>query len=251
MKYLLLFTILIQTIALVATPTKDHGKLIPYETNGLQDPDYPDHTLWQFLLQQYVDDTGQVDYSGLLKEKHVLESYVNILKEKQPSGNWSRNAKLSYYINLYNSYTVLLILDNYPTSSIKKINQPWDQKLIPLGDNMISLGDLEHEILRKMDEPRIHFAINCASASCPKLLNEVYLPETLDEQLERATYEFIESDRNRIEKDHLELSKIFKWYKNDFLDGDIRAYINTYTNVNIAEDAKVSYLEYDWNLNGR
>lgn len=251
MKYLLLYTILIQTIALVATPAKDHGKLIPYETNKLQNPDYPDHTLWQFLLQQYVDDTGQVDYSGLLKEKHVLESYVNILKEKQPSRNWSRNVKLSYYINLYNSYTVLLILDNYPTSSIKKINQPWDQKLIPLGDNMISLGDLEHEILRKMDEPRIHFAINCASASCPKLLNEVYLPETLDEQLERATYEFIESDRNRIEKDHLELSKIFKWYKNDFLDGDIRAYINTYTNVNIAEDAKVSYLEYDWILNGR
>jgi hypothetical protein len=212
---------------------------------------YPDHTLWQFLLQQHVDDKGQVDYRGFLKDRRILEGYLKILKEDQPVQSWSKNEKLAYYINLYNAYTVLLILDNYPTESIKKIKNPWDQELIPLHDDIISLGDLEHKILRKMDEPRIHFAINCASASCPKLSNKAYEAKGLDKHLESATKDFINSERNQISKEQLKLSKIFKWYKNDFLDGDVRTYIKNYTEVAIASNADIDYLDYDWGLNGK
>ncbi len=222
------------------------------EIVALQDEGkYPDHTLWQFLLQQHVDDKGQVDYQGFLTDRQILEGYLKILKEDQPAQTWSKNEKLAYYINLYNAYTVLLILDNYPTESIKKIKNPWDQKLIPLQDDIISLGDLEHKILRKMGEPRIHFAINCASASCPKLSNRAYLANGLENQLDKATKEFIDSERNQISKDRLNLSKIFKWYKNDFLDGNVRSFIKNYTEVAISSNADIDYLDYDWNLNGK
>ncbi|WP_437399498.1 DUF547 domain-containing protein [Flagellimonas lutimaris] len=250
MKYLVLSVLIFTPLVFSQSLPIEQNFSQTGELNSHVEDKYPDHTLWQFLLDKYVDDSGHVDYSGFLKDKQVLEGYLNILEENQPNQHWDKNEKLSYYINLYNAYTVLLILDNYPIKSIKKINKPWDQKLIPLDGSKISLGDLEHKILRKMEEPRIHFAINCASASCPKLLNKVYLPKTLDQQLDRAAHEFINSERNQISQNHLKLSKIFKWYKNDFLNGDIQNYINTYTNINISQNAKVDYLEYDWNLNG-
>lgn len=211
---------------------------------------YADHTLWQFLLQQHVNDEGQVDYQGFLKNRQILESYLNILEGNQPTSKWPKNEQLAYYINLYNAHTVLLILDNYPTESIKKIKNPWGQKLIPLHDDTISLGDLEHNILRKMGEPRIHFAINCASASCPKLSNKAYLANGLDNQLNKATKSFIASERNQISEGQLNLSKIFKWYKKDFLDGDIRTFIKNYSKIDISANADIDYLDYDWSLNG-
>ena len=210
----------------------------------------PDNTLWQYLLEQHVDNAGYVDYQGFLKDREVLESYLKILKDHQPTEQWTKNEKLSYYINLYNAYTVLLILDHYPTKSIKEIKNPWDQKLIPLHNDQISLGHLEHNILRKMGEPRIHFAINCASASCPKLLNMAYEPQKLEQQLDAVTKEFIGSERNELSKNQLRLSKIFKWYKNDFLDGDIISYIKQFTRVPISENTAIDYLDYDWSLNG-
>lgn len=209
-----------------------------------------DHSLWQFLLERHVNDTGLVDYRGFLKDKEILKAYLDLLQANQPDREWPKNEKLAYYINLYNSQTVLLILDNYPIESIKKINRPWDQKMIPLHGDMISLGDLEHKILRKMGEPRIHFAINCASASCPKLANKAYLAENLDEQLDLATKTFIHSDRNQISREKLELSKIFKWYDRDFLDGDVRPYLRKYTMTAISDKADIEYLPYDWSLNG-
>jgi len=210
---------------------------------------YPDHTLWQFLLHQHVDNEGLVYYQGFLTDKKILKGYLKILEDDQPTKQWTKNEKLAYYINLYNAYTVLLIIDNYPTESIKKIKNPWGQKLIPLHGDRISLGDLEHNILRKMGEPRIHFAINCASASCPKLSNTAYLANELDNQLEEATKAFI-SEKNEISEDQLILSKIFKWYKKDFLDGDIRAFINNHTEVHISSGSDIDYLDYDWSLNG-
>nr|WP_297789688.1 DUF547 domain-containing protein [uncultured Allomuricauda sp.] len=250
MKYLILSLLFVKTFFFVHSPINGQHEPKTESVHSFRENACPDHTLWEFLLQRYVDDTGRVDYKGFSKDKQVLEGYLRILKENQPVRDWNKNEKLSYYINLYNAYTVLLILDNYPIESIKKIRGPWDQRLIPLNGELISLGDLEHQILRKMGEPRIHFAINCASASCPKLSNKPYLPNTLDQQLDRAAHEFINSERNHIEGDHLQLSKIFKWYKNDFFNGNIRNYINGFTTTPISQNAKVDYLEYDWNLNG-
>lgn len=209
-----------------------------------------DHSEWTSLLKKHVDNHGLVDYQGFLQDKKELEGYLSRLAAQVPSDTWSVQEQLAYYINAYNANTVNLILDNYPVKSIKDINKPWNIDIVKIGDKEISLGALEHSILRKMNEPRIHFAINCASGSCPRLLNEAFTADRLDDQLNTVTKGFINSKNNTISKEKVELSKIFKWYKGDFMDGDLINYINQYADVHIDSKAKISYKEYDWNLNG-
>ena len=123
---------------------------------------------------------------------------------------------------------------------------------MPVGNRTMSLGGIENGVLRKMDEPRIHFAINCASISCPKLMNKAYTPTSINEQLDEAASEFINSDKNRISSTSVKLSHIFKWYEKDYKTpstNSVIAYINQYTNTKINIDANIEYLEYDWNLN--
>jgi len=209
-----------------------------------------DHSAWHRLLQKHVSTNGFVDYKGFLGNQKKLKAYLNMLSTTIPSDKWSVQEQLAYYINAYNAHTVNLILDNYPVKSIKDINKPWNIDIVKIGDKELSLGALEHSILRKMNEPRIHFAINCASGSCPKLLNEAFTADRLDDQLNQVTKGFINSMNNTISKDKVELSKIFKWYKSDFMDGDLIAYINQYADMKIGPDAKIRYKEYDWTLNG-
>ena len=207
--------------------------------------------VWNELLMKYVNNDGDVDYKGLLKDKKKLEAYLNNMAINSPQTEWSKKEKLVYYINIYNAGTVKLILDNYPTESIKNINKPWDREIIKIGESTFSLGDIEHKILRKMNEPRIHFAINCASYSCPKLINKAFTVSNIEKMLEMATINFVnDSKRNKITADKLQLSNIFKWYKKDFTDkGSLIDYINPYIKIDIAEKASISFLKYDWGLN--
>lgn len=211
-----------------------------------------DHSMWSALLKRHVSPEGKVNYKGFMGDREALQDYLKILSEAVPADTWSVEQQLAYYINLYNARTVYLILENYPVSSIKDISGAWTREIVNIGNKKISLGGLEHSILRKMNEPRIHFAINCASGSCPKLWNEAYLAEKLDFQLDRATRAFVNSERyNTITMEKLELSKIFKWYKKDFLNGDLIAYIKQYSAIPLAPKAKIRYREYDWSLNGQ
>jgi len=211
----------------------------------------PDHAQWNTLLSKYVNDEGDVDYKGFQSDLASLENYLNLLAENSPKKVWTKNEKLAYYINLYNAATVKLILDNYPTRSIKDIKNPWGKNWVKTGDGKLSLGDIEHKILRKMDEPRIHFAINCASFSCPKLLNEAFTAAKMESQLQRTTLDFVnDPNRNSISKKKMQLSNIFKWYKKDFTEnGSLIDYIKPYTEIDINDDTDIDYLKYDWNLN--
>ena len=209
-----------------------------------------DHSVWNNLLQKHVGKNGMVDYKGFKSDRAKLDNYLKMLSSQEPTKDWSNNELLAYYINLYNAYTVDLILRNYPVKSIKDISSPWTKEFIKVGDTEISLGGIENSILRKMNEPRIHFAINCASISCPKLLNEAYTAAEIEEQLERVTREFINSDKNEISENSAKLSSIFDWYKKDFKeDGSVIDYINKYSETRIKPGAAISYKEYDWNLN--
>ena len=176
---------------------------------------------------------------------------MNELAKNSPSDDWSKQDKLAYYINLYNAATVQLILDNYPKKSIKDIKNPWDKEWIKIGNDIFSLGQIEHKILRKMNDPRIHFAINCASYSCPKLSNEAYTTQNIEKQLQKAAFDFInDPKKNKLSENNLQLSNIFKWYKEDFTqEGSLTDYIKSFTKVNVNSKAKISYLEYDWSLN--
>jgi len=212
-----------------------------------------DHGPWNALLTKYVQNNGDVDYKGFAKDVAALNSYLTLLANNKPQDDWSKNEKLAFYINLYNAATVKLIVDNYPVKSIKNIKRPWGSKIVTLGDELISLGDVEHKILRKMNEPRIHFAINCASFSCPKLVNVAFTAQNMEQQLEAATKDFInDPTRNKIAAERAQLSEIFKWYKKDFITSNsatVLEYIDPYIDVSLQAKTKVDYLKYDWNLN--
>jgi len=210
-----------------------------------------DHSEWNTLLKKHVSKEGLVDYKGFQKDREKLNAYLTKMSAMKPTKDWSVQEQLAYYINIYNAYTVDLILNNYPTKSIKDIDGNWTKDIVPIGDVEISLGGIENSILRKMNEPRIHFAINCASISCPKLLNEAFTAAKINEQLDRVTKEFINSDKNEISKNSAKLSSIFDWYKKDFTEDGMTVveYVNKYSDVKIANGTTVTYKDYNWNLN--
>ena len=211
----------------------------------------PSHDAWSTLLQKYVDNSGNVDYGAFKNSIAELSAYLDMLAQNNPQSDWSKNEKLAYYINLYNAATVKLILDNYPTKSIKDIKKPWGKNIVKVGNDLVSLGDIEHKILRKMDEPRIHFAINCASYSCPKLVNKAFTAAGMEQQLEAATQDFVnDTTRNQFSANEAQLSEIFKWYKGDFTEkGSLKDYINNYLATPMTASTKIKYLKYNWNLN--
>jgi len=242
---ILLLFLLLQPIS----PWSDSVAIVPI-TNE-QNCATLDHNIWDRLLNSFVDDNGNVNYIGFKKESGTLTRYLEQLGSNPVNEDWSREKKLTYYINLYNAATVKLILDNYPLASITDIPKPWDKKWIKYGGELISLGEIEHKILRKMNEPRIHFAINCASFSCPKLLNTAYTENKLDKQLDKAAKDFInDPSRNIISENKVQLSRIFKWYKKDFeKNGSLISYLNQYLKSSISPDTKIEFIKYNWSLN--
>ncbi|MCG2432033.1 DUF547 domain-containing protein [Aequorivita xiaoshiensis] len=210
------------------------------------------HNTWNELLKKHVQANGLVDYNEFIKDEAKLSNYLKMLSLNHPDSTWNRREVLAYYINLYNAATIKLIIENYPVKSIKDISRPWSKNRILIGGEMISLNTIEHGILRKMNEPRIHFALNCASISCPKLSNEAFTAHKIEQQLERVTNDFINSKENNISISEAKISSIFKWYKKDFLvyeKKDLIGFINQYSKVKINSNTRISYLDYDWSLN--
>ena len=157
------------------------------------------HTLWDSLLQLHVTTSGRVDYKGFIKDSTKLQQYLNLLSSHHPNDKfWTKEERLAYWINVYNAFTVKLIIDHYPVQSIKDIkngipfvNTVWDIKFIHIEDQTYDLNNIEHGIIRaRFNDPRIHFAVNCASISCPKLLNKAFQAEKLNGQLNEAARSF-------------------------------------------------------------
>ena len=164
-----------------ATPTKQQVSF-----------DRIDHSAWDALLKKYVDAQGQVAYQAWKNsagDSQVLDAYINSLSRANTQTQASREAKLAFWINAYNAVTVKGILREYPTTSIRNHTAKvfgyniWQDLMLTVGNSTYSLEDMEHKVLRKMGEPRVHFAIVCASYSCPRLLNEAYVAARLEKQL--------------------------------------------------------------------
>ncbi|MCB0585474.1 MAG: DUF547 domain-containing protein [Phaeodactylibacter sp.] len=187
----------------------------------------------------------------MMADKAKLKDYLDELAANPPAKTWSREEKLAYWINAYNAFTIKLILDHYPLSSIMDINngKAWDIQWIRLGDKTYSLNNIENDIIRpRFNEPRIHFAINCAARSCPPLLNQAWEAENLNRLLDQQARSFINNPKyNSISPKAVEISRIFEWYAADF--GNIIDYLNQYSDTLINKGAKVSYRDYDWSLN--
>ena len=220
---------------------------------------------WTNLLQKYVGKDGLVDYRGFINDKDKLQSYLTSLSENPPATSWTDNDKIAYWLNAYNAFTIKLIVDHYPLKSIKDlgpkrqiifINTPWDIKFFKIGGKTMTLNRIEHRILRQeFKEPRIHFALNCASLSCPKLRREAYDGARLDVQLTEQAKEFLSDEsRNQLNAKTPKLSAIFDFYGKDITKWSGKSligFINQYAAVKIDENAALDYLDYNWNLNGK
>lgn len=212
----------------------------------------PSHSAWNSILSANVSSNGGVNYAAIKRKEADLDAYLKLLADNPVENNWSRNEKMAYWINLYNASTVKLIVENYPTKSIQNLEngKPWDKRWIKSGSKTYTLNEIENSILRpQFKDARIHFAVNCAAQSCPRLMNKAFTAANLESLLEQNAKWFINSNFNKISAKKIEISKIFKWYEDDF--GNIIDYLNKYSTTKINDDAKVSYLEYDWNLNGK
>jgi len=211
----------------------------------------PGHESFSNLLSKHVSADGRVDYAGLQKEESELDAYLSALAQSPADKSWSREARLAYWINTYNAFTIKLILKHYPVSSIMDIagGKPWDLQWIELGGKTYSLNQIENEIIRpEFGEPRIHFAVNCAAKSCPPLANKAFTEQNLEGLLESRTKQFVNDDAyNSLTRDHVVVSKIFEWYAVDF--GNIATFLSKYAQDTIDSGAKIIYKEYNWGLN--
>jgi hypothetical protein len=218
-----------------------------------------DHSAFDGLLAKYVTPDGvrYRDWSADDADRKALDEYVARLAGGRPSGLPSPDA-LAFWIDAYNALTLKLILDNYPVKSIKNIGSPWKKTLITVEGRDLSLNDIENEVIRKeWDEPRIHFALNCASVSCPPLRAGAYTGAELDTQLEEQTRAFLADPAfNRLDagEGKLHLSKIFQWYREDFEGEDrtlvdwLRPYLPGLEGREDG-DPKIDFGGYDWDLN--
>ncbi|MBI4785346.1 MAG: DUF547 domain-containing protein [Oscillatoriophycideae cyanobacterium NC_groundwater_1537_Pr4_S-0.65um_50_18] len=225
--------------------------------------------VWNDLLHQYVDRQGQVDYRTWKSQQPLaLANWLAGLESLDLNPNLTRDQQLALWINLYNAFTVSTVLERYPIASIRPVIggiPNWiaflwffQRRIYRFSNQIYSLAQIENEILRRrLQEPRIHFAIVCASVGCPLLRNQAYVPEQINQQLEEETHRFIHNpDKVRYDAPtgQLYCSKIFKWYQQDFIQaaGSIAGYIRLYR-PDIPETASnaIAYLDYDWSLNQR
>ncbi len=225
------------------------------------------HQLWNQLLHKYVDAQGNVNYAAWKRspqDMQALNQYLNTLSHASVSQRASRAARLAFWINAYNAVTIRGILREYPTTSIRNHTARlfgyniWKDLYLFVGGRRYNLEQIEHQVLRKMGEPRIHFAIVCASRGCPRLRNEAYTPDKVDSQLEDNARDFFAHPRRfRYRNGTFYLSPILKWFAEDF-GGNQPAVLQSIARYLPSESARraaqsgqgtVVYLEYDWSLN--
>ncbi|WP_413111266.1 DUF547 domain-containing protein [Thaumasiovibrio sp. DFM-14] len=218
-----------------------------------------DHRLWQQTLDEYLEVAAaqtRFDYRQYLADNtQWVAQYLTAMANIDPR-MYRREEQLAFWINLYNAQTVQLILEEYPLDSITELGGvfsfgPWNEEVIEIAGEPLSLNDIEHRILRPIwQDARIHYAVNCASLGCPDLLAESFTANNSEQLLERAATRFINSDKGvYIDGERALLSSIFDWYAKDFTP-DVKTHINRYRQGKGLDGHKIGY-DYDWALNER
>lgn len=227
-----------------------------------------DHSAWNDILKTYVkpheDGVNRFDYAGVTPaDKSKLGEYIAFLAAQTPT-NLNQMESHAYYINMYNALTVHVVLDAWPVGSIREIKNgffsigPWAKPRVQIEGEDVSLDDIEHDILRPMmQDPRVHYAVNCASWGCPNLAARAYTGEKLDAMLDEAARDFINHPRGvRVDKyGRVVASSIFKWYDEDFGGNDkgVIAHAQKYAAPELAArlegKTKIDQHNYDWTIN--
>ena len=259
---------------------------VTVKEQSMEVPKFFSHENFERVLKTFVDDRGMVDYSGLRKDPSDLDKYYFLLSEYSPDSHPglfpTDQDRLAYWINAYNAAVIKTLLTYYPVDSVKDIKPPLPFFFLPrksgfflfqkirIGGKDMSLYTMENRIIRKrFNDPRIHFALNCASLGCPRLRGNPFVPGALNQQLDDAAREFISEKRNvgiDHEKETITLSSIYKWYRKDFIKWyqgiypDEKATLLKYVSIYLSSDKKAEINEttraysimfnpYDWHLN--
>lgn len=249
--------------AMAASPVSEH-----FAASGEEPlPDGVDAP-WAEILAAYVskgeDGIARFAYAQVTPDHRAsLEAYLISLQGFQPT-TLTREGQLAFWVNLYNALTVKVVLDHYPVTSIRRIKfgrfwalGPWDHDLVTIDGIELSLNDIEHRILRVLyDEPRIHYAINCASLGCPNLHTEPFDAARIEEQFDEAARTYINHPRGaRMDNERLIASSIYDWFEEDFggSDESVIAHIREYADADLADALvgldQLSAHAYDWSLN--
>ncbi len=220
-----------------------------------------DNGIYAELLARHVQN-GVVSYAGFKADEARLDQYLEVLERIDPE-RLPREWHIAFYINAYNAWTIKLILTGYPgVKSIKELGSlfrsPWKKEFVRIHGRTLSLDDVEHAILRpRFKDPRVHFAIVCASKSCPPLISEPYRGASLEAQLDRVTSDFLNGPANsKLAGFSLQVSSIFKWFAEDF-NHDVVGFYLRFARGELKEKLEarrdrieVQYMDYDWGLNG-
>lgn len=228
-----------------------------------------DHRAWDNFLKTYVlsqgDGVNRLDYGGVSRaDRQRLDRYVGTLAAT-PVSELNRTEQRAYWINLYNALTVKVILDAYPVRSIRDIDispgffadGPWGKKLLTIEGEAVALDDIEHRILRPIwRDPRIHYAVNCASIGCPNLRREAATAANAEAYLDAGARDYVNHPRgSRVKDGRLVVSSIYEWFQDDFGGGDagVISHLRRYAKADLAaalgQVSKISDDVYDWALN--
>lgn len=231
-----------------------------------------DHGAWTSLLRAHLRDAGapptRLAYGAFSADDRAsLRAYLDAMQQRGVTG-LDRAGQFAFWINLYNAQTVAVVLDHYPVASIRDIalgggvraailGGPWQKKLLRVAGLRLSLDDIEHGILRRLfRDPRLHYAINCASMGCPSLRAAAFTADNLEDQLQSAAREFINAQHGvAFEGQRLVLSSIFEWYRKDFggtdqsLLGHLASHAEASLRARLLSASRIDAYRYDWRLN--
>ena len=259
-----LLALMLTTNVAIASQDSDILELwVTHDENSVIDVS---HDAWQGLLDKYLDSghasgVNRFNYAGVSKlDRAALNMYLKSLQELDPQ-TLTKDEQLAYWINFYNALTVQIVLQKYPVASIRSIRfltspfGPWGKKMVKVQGQRLSLNDIEHEILRPIwQDPRIHFAVNCASIGCPNLADQAFTATNVYELMNTAAHDFINHARGvEIQGDTLVLSSIFDWYGVDFgeNESEVVEHLSSFYDGDVLtlKNLKKIVYQYNWALN--
>jgi len=218
---------------------------------------------WQTTLDKFVDEEGRTDFQSLANDHAELTKFVDSISEVSPTSHPelfpNRADVLAYHINAYNALAMWGIIErDIPKhfNSFLKRASFFKFRKVTIGGRKTNLYDYENKVIRKLNEPRLHFALNCMVKDCPRLPQQHFKPESLENELQQASIEFFNKPKHiqiNDDKGKVALSGIMKFYTEDYVSSgkkqDLIGYVNQYREEKIPDNYKVTFLKYDWTVN--